>query len=151
MAVTASVAAAIWSLLNKDGERKLLFMCVLCGELVLNVHWTDQPIHDREFSKTVVVGELQRDRMRDRLRRVYYTNRILSFHGLTLRDWNGSKYLLSDRKGSQVVVNDLGDMWPAAQKMTNNRLDPLDPELLEFLPKSGRNKYARTENHRHAQ
>ena len=42
-------------------------MCVLCGELVMNVHWTDQPIHDKEYSSTVVVGSTQRKRLRDRI------------------------------------------------------------------------------------
>jgi hypothetical protein len=109
-------------------------MCILCGELVLNVHWTDQPTHDKEFSKRIVVGELQRDRMRDRLRRTRYVNSILSFYGLEFRDWNGSKYLLTDKKGNQKVIHDLGDLWPEAQKMSNNCLDPLDPKLLAYMP-----------------
>ncbi|GHU28968.1 hypothetical protein AGMMS50256_12630 [Betaproteobacteria bacterium] len=108
-------------------------MCILCGELVMHVHWTDQKTHDREYSNTVVVGELQRDRMRDRLRRVRYVNQILSFYGLNFKDWNGSRYLLSDRKGRQEVVGDLGALWPEAQKMSGNRIDPLDPELLAYL------------------
>jgi hypothetical protein len=99
----------------------------------MHVHWTDQKAHDREYSNTVVVGELQRDRMRDRLRRVRYANQILSFYGLNLKDWNGSRYVLSDRKGSQEVVGDLGVMWPEAQKMSGNRIDPLASELLAYL------------------
>lgn len=118
-------------------------MCVLCGELVMNVHWTDQPIHDKEYSNTVVVGELQRDRMRDRMRRAYYVNRILSFYGLSFSDWCGSRYVLADKKGRQEIVVDLGDMWPKAQKMTNNRLDPLDPKLLAYLPTLGPNSYGK--------
>lgn len=115
----------------------------------MHVHWTDQGSHDKEFSNTIIVGELQRDRMRDRLRRVYYLNRILSFYGLNLADWNGSKYLLADKKGNQQIVNDLGDLWPAAQKMASNRLDPLDPGLLSYLPSKGPNNYAghRAKNH----
>ncbi|MDR3255339.1 MAG: hypothetical protein LBT31_07205 [Synergistaceae bacterium] len=108
-------------------------MCILCGELVINVHWTDQKNHDREYGNIVVAGESQRDRVRDRLRRVSFVNRILSFYGLDLRDWGGSKYILSDKKGSSKVVNDLGDMWQEAQKLTDNRLDPLDPGLLSHL------------------
>ncbi len=109
-------------------------MCILCGELVMNVHWTDQPTHDKEFKRTVVVGELQRDRMRDRLRRAFYVNQILSYYGLSLKDWGGSRYILADKKGRQEIVNDLGDMWPKAQQMANGRLDPLDPGLLAYLP-----------------
>lgn len=118
-------------------------MCVLCGELVMHVHWIDQPIHDKEFSNTIVAGELQRDRMRDRLRRVYYCNRILSYYGLNLMDWQGSKYMLADKKGKQIIVNDLGDMWTEAQKMTNKCIDPLDSELLIYLPTLGENSYGK--------
>lgn len=116
-------------------------MCILCGELVMNVHWTDQQTHDKVYGDTVVVGSLQRDRMRDRLRRVYYANRILSFYGLRLDDWNGSKYILADKKGVQKIVHDLGGIWIEAQKMTGGRLDPLDPKLIEYLPTLGENCY----------
>lgn len=108
-------------------------MCVLCGELVMNIHWTDQPIHDKEYNTTVVVGSTQRERLRDRIRRSYYVNSILTFYGLSFRDWQGSKYILADKKGGQKVVNDLGDMWPEAKKMANYSLDPLDPQLLAYL------------------
>jgi len=118
-------------------------MCVLCGELVMNVHWTDQPIHDKEFSNTVVVGNLQRDRMRDRHRRVYYVNRVMSFYGLKFADWCGSQYMLSDLKGRQTLVGDVGDLWTKAEKMLGYRPDPLDPKLLEYLPTLGANNYAR--------
>jgi hypothetical protein len=103
--------------------------------LITHVHWTDQKAHDREYagSKTVVAGEFQRERMRDRLRRVGYANKILSFYGLSMKDWNGSKYTLSDRKGTQKVINDLGELWPEARKMAGRRIDPLDPGLLNYL------------------
>ncbi|MDR3254471.1 MAG: hypothetical protein LBT31_02745 [Synergistaceae bacterium] len=107
-------------------------MCVLCGELVLNVHWTDQKAHDLEYG-AAGGGEVQRNRRRDRIRRVQYANNILSFYGLNLADWNGSKYILSDKKGNQKIVGDLGEMWPEAQKACGRGLDPLDPALLEYL------------------
>ncbi len=110
-------------------------MCVLCGELVMKVHWTDQKTHNQEFSSTAIVGESQRTRMRSRLKRVRFTNQILSYYGPKLHDWDGSKYILSDRKGCSIVVQDLGDMWPAAEKLTHCKLDPLDDSLLDFLLK----------------
>jgi hypothetical protein len=85
--------------------------------------------------------------MRDRLRRVRYANRILSFYRLNLKDWNGSRYVLSDKKGCQEVVSDLGNMWPEAQKMSGNRIDPLAPELLAYLEKHGN---AHDHKHEHA-
>lgn len=109
-------------------------MCILCGELIMHVHWTDQLAHEDEFNPTVVVGENQRELRRSRLKRVRYANEILSYYGLSLSDWNGSKYLLSDKKGKTEVIHDLGTMWPAADKLINGKVDPLDPRFLESMP-----------------
>ena len=84
-------------------------MCILCGELIMHVHWTDRPAHDRSAGRTVVAGEGQRDRMRQRLRRTALANQILGFYGLSLRDWCGSRYLLADKKGNTRIIYDLGD------------------------------------------
>lgn len=107
-------------------------MCVLCGELIMNVHWTDQPFHDAEYGQRerVVAGEGQRDRRRMRLRRVAVADRVLRYYGLSIRDWNGSKYVLADRKGNSRIVSDLGDMWNTAAQMCRRTLDPLDPDFL---------------------
>jgi hypothetical protein len=107
-------------------------MCVLCGEFVMQVHWTDRKFDGND--STVVVGDTQlRSRQRDRLHRTRLANQILRHYGLKLEDWSGSKYLLSDRKGSSEVVHDLGSLWPAAEKMVRSRLDPLDPSFIETL------------------
>jgi len=110
-------------------------MCVLCGELIMNVHWTDQPLHDTEYRRKtrIVAGESQRQRRRLRIKRVAVANKILAFYGLKLSDWNGSKYILSDKKGGMSVVNSLGDMWQTASKMCHKTLDPLDPKFLQSL------------------
>jgi len=100
----------------------------------MNVHWTDQKGHDMEYGGDGVIGDVLRDRRRDRLKRADYANRILSFYGLKLADWNGIKYILSDKKGNQKVIGDLGELWPEAQKLCGNQIDPLDPGLLAYLP-----------------
>lgn len=105
-------------------------MCVLCGEFIMQVHWTDQTSDD---SDTVRVGEKQRDRQRTRIERVNLCNQIFTHFGLKLEDWNGSKYILKDRKGTTEVVHDLGTLWTSAEKMLNHPIDPLDPKLLEKL------------------
>ena len=79
-------------------------MCVLCGELIMHVHWTDQPAHDVEFKRTVTAGEGQRDRMRLRLKRVRLSDKILGYYGLSIRDWCGSRYMLADKKGNSKIV-----------------------------------------------
>lgn len=110
-------------------------MCILCGEMIMTVHWTDQPVHDANYRsrKKIVAGEGQRERMRLRLRRVAIANQILSYYGLALKDWSGSKYMLFDKKGTSVVINDLGGMWKAASDLAHQDLDPLDPVFLKAL------------------
>ena len=110
-------------------------MCILCGEMIMTVHWTDQPVHDANYrSKTkIVAGENQRERMRLRLRRVAVANKILSYYGLTLKEWNGSRYMLFDKKGASRVIYDLGGMWKAASEMAHRDLDPLDPDFPKAL------------------
>ena len=103
-------------------------MCVLCGEFIMNVHWTDQTSDD---SDTVRVGEKQRDRKRTRLERVHLCNQIFTHYGLKLEDWNGRKYIVRDRKGHSEVVHDLGSLWATAENMLHRPIDPLDPKLLE--------------------
>lgn len=115
--------------------REVYEMCILCGEMIMTVHWTDQPVHDANYrSKTkIVAGENQRERMRLRLRRVAVANKILSYYGLTLKEWNGSRYMLFDKKGASRVIYDLGGMWKAASEMAHRDLDPLDPDFLKAL------------------
>jgi hypothetical protein len=54
-------------------------------------------------------------------------------YGLRLNDWNGSKYILSDKKGRSLIVQDLGSLWPAVEKLLGRPIDPLDPSLHDAL------------------
>lgn len=105
-------------------------MCVLCGELIMNAHWTDQAKLSGGMTD-------QRQRRRSRLKRAEFANRILSHYGLSLSDWNGAKYTLADKKGGSVLVQDLGDLWPAVQKFTGKIPDPLDARLLCHMASGG--------------
>jgi len=105
-------------------------MCVLCGELVMKVHWTDQKIHDKEVDPFVRVGESQRIRVRSRIQRAKFTTRILEYYGLRLSDWNGSRYVLSDKKGNTLVIKE-------AQKLVRTKMDPLDSALLKSIASMG--------------
>ena len=111
-------------------------MCVLCGQdFVAQVHWTDRHLEDR--ARTAAPGSdpvaFQGDRRRDRAHRVVLTNEVLRHYGLKIDDWGGSKYVVRDRKGRSEIVQDLGSLWPAAEKLAGKPLDPLDPALRESL------------------
>ena len=90
-------------------------MCALCGVLSTS-HWAERDSGRRE-----------------RVFRVRLLNRVLSHFGLELGDWGGRVYVLRDRKGKAVVVDDLGGLWTAAEALAGQPPDPLDPGLVAAL------------------
>jgi hypothetical protein len=101
-------------------------MCSLCGVLGGNEHWADAVARPGVFTRNVE----RIDRRRERARRIAAANRILSAYALTLSDWQGSSYVLASRTGKTEVVEDLGHLWSAAERMIGRACDPLDPELI---------------------
>ncbi|WP_367746937.1 hypothetical protein [Helicobacter pylori] len=115
-------------------------MCVLCGELISSFHWTDENYGTngsdenlREPNALISTNENARERKRARLKRVRLLNQILAFYGLKINDWQGTKFVLCDKKGQSVIVNDLGDLWDKAQNLAKKEMDALDSHLLAFL------------------
>jgi hypothetical protein len=93
-------------------------MCSLCGVLG-QPHWAE-------------AGSSRRVR----IERVRLVRRILDQFGLSLDDWSGSVYIVRDRKGGTEVVNDLGGLWAAAERLAGRPLDPLDPALVAALARA---------------
>ncbi|KHL80659.1 hypothetical protein [Helicobacter pylori] len=117
-------------------------MCVLCGELISSFHWSDENYGSdsyeideglKEQNALISTNENARERKRARLKRVGLLNQILAFYGLKINDWQGAKFVLCDKKGQSVIVNDLGDLWGKAQKLAKKEMDALDSNLLAFL------------------
>ncbi|EMH38635.1 hypothetical protein HMPREF1425_00063 [Helicobacter pylori GAM71Ai] len=120
-------------------------MCVLCGELISSFHWTDGNYETdgsdnygsdenlRGSNAVISANENARERKRARLKRVGLLNQILAFYGLKIDDWQGAKFVLHDKKGQSVIVNDLGDLWGKAQNLAKKEMDALDSNLLAFL------------------
>ncbi|ALM80414.1 hypothetical protein APV63_01555 [Helicobacter pylori] len=117
-------------------------MCVLCGELISSFHWSDENYGSdsyeideglKEPNAFISANENARERKRARLKRVRLLNQILAFYGLKINDWQGAKFVLCDKKGQSVIVNDLGDLWGKAQKLAKKEMDALDSNLLVFL------------------
>ena len=90
-------------------------MCALCGVLMTS-HWAERGGGRRE-----------------RVLRVRMLNRVLRHFGLELDDWGGAIYVLRDRKGQATVVEDVGALWIAAERLAGRRLDPLDADLVRAL------------------
>ncbi|WP_187928614.1 hypothetical protein [Helicobacter pylori] len=117
-------------------------MCVLCGELISSFHWSDENYGSDSYgidenlkgpNALISANENARERKRARLKRVRLLNQILAFYGLKINDWQGAKFVLCDKKGQSVIVNDLGDLWGKAQKLAKKKMDALDSNLLAFL------------------
>jgi hypothetical protein len=109
-------------------------MCVLCWQFLGEGHWTEQVFEAEGNAAPGTVGSTrERARRRDRYQRTRILNQILRHYGLRLDDWHSRSYVLSDRKGSTVLVRDLGEIWPAAQQLARRRLDPLEPQFLAAL------------------
>ncbi len=117
-------------------------MCVLCGELISSFHWTDRTYGSDSYgidenlkgqNALISANENARERKRARLKRVRLLNQILAFYGLKINDWQGTKFVLHDKKGQSVMVNDLGDLWDKAQNLAKKKMDVLDSHLLAFL------------------
>ncbi|EMH02745.1 hypothetical protein [Helicobacter pylori] len=123
-------------------------MCVLCGELISSFHWADgnyetdgtdgsdsygSDANLRGPNAVISTNENARERKRARLKRVGLLNQILAFYGLKIDDWQGAKFVLRDKKGQSVIVNDLGDLWGKAQNLAKKKMDALDSNLLAFL------------------
>jgi hypothetical protein len=110
-------------------------MCILCGEFVTRIHWTEKHAEDKTRASidAEAKDENRRNRRRERARRAAVTNEVLRFYGLRVSDWSGTKYVLRDGKGRSELVQDLGSLWPVAQKLAGRPLDPLDPTLQAAL------------------
>ena len=55
---------------------------------------------------------------------------MLAYYGLTLSDWQASSFVLSTATGKTELVEDLGHLWAAAEKLLGRPCDPLDPDLI---------------------
>jgi hypothetical protein len=72
-------------------------------------------------------------RRRGRARQVALANAALGHYGLTLNDWQGSAFIVSNRTGASQVVDHFGAVWPAAEALAKRPCDPLDAGLLAGL------------------
>lgn len=104
-------------------------MCGLCGILGGTGHWTESQAAPEAFAGREQVHTITRER----LDRSALVNRVLHHYRLSLKPWSGSSYVLRGGTGKTVLVENLSQMWAAAEKMTGLALDPLDETLLRDL------------------
>jgi hypothetical protein len=108
-------------------------MCALCGVLGSSLHWTDAAARPGLFTRNIDGVQ----RRRERAHRIACASRVLGVYGLTLSDWQASSFILSTATGKTELVDDLGHLWAAAERLLGHPCDPLDPDLIIRLEASG--------------
>ena len=80
-------------------------------------HWTDQS------------GARCSDLAAERQHRVRVANEVLGVYGLRCAEWQG-RFTVSGGTGRSLVVDHVGALWPAAEKLAGRPIDPLDPTVI---------------------
>ncbi|HYM04265.1 MAG TPA: hypothetical protein VET85_15030 [Stellaceae bacterium] len=104
-------------------------MCALCGVLGGNGHWSDSASAPAAFAGR---SEPQ-TRLRERQARTRLLNTVLKPYGVVVKDWSGNAYLLSSLTGRTEIVDTLGALWGAAERLSGRLCDPLDEKILGIL------------------
>lgn len=110
-------------------------MCILCGEFVMNIHWTDSSHLENHQSSDIIAGEFQRERKRSRIHQAKLANQISQQYGLSLKEWQSSKFILTNNKGKSEIIHDNGQLWSAAESILGYAIDPLSPDCMNKLTK----------------
>ena len=103
-------------------------MCGLCGVLGGRGHWTDSARHASAFP-----NRAETTRRAERQHRTRLANAVLGHYGLGLSDWTGASYVLATRTGRTALVDNMTELWAAAENLTGQSCDPLDEALLARL------------------
>jgi hypothetical protein len=104
-------------------------MCALCGVFGGNGHWSDSASAPAAFAGR---SEPQ-TRLRERQTRVRILNAVLKEQGVVVNDWSGNAYLLTGSTGRTAMVETIGEIWRAAERISGRICDPLDERYLTTL------------------
>ncbi len=69
----------------------------------------------------------------ERGRRVALLNAVLQQYGLSIADWGGNSYVMSNTAGHSANMYTLGGIWADADRLSDTPCDPLEPELIARL------------------
>ena len=107
-------------------------MCSLCGVLGGQAHWAESTRHAEAFAERVELHT----RRRERQEQTRLANAVLKHYGLTLSDWSGASFVLKSATGRSQIVQNLGEVWIAAEALCSRACDPLADDLLQRLERA---------------
>jgi hypothetical protein len=104
-------------------------MCALCGVLGGAEHWTEATARPGVFTHNTDTVS----RRRERISQVAAANRVLKYYRVSLADWQGTAFVLSTATGKTEIVDNLGHLWPAVERLAGKPCDPLGAELITAM------------------
>jgi hypothetical protein len=104
-------------------------MCALCGVLGGAEHWTAAVARPGVFARNTDAAS----RRRERTSQVAAANRVLKHYRVDLADWQGAAFVLASATGKTEIVDNLGHLWTAVERLTGKPCDPLDAELITIM------------------
>ena len=104
-------------------------MCALCGVLGGAEHWTAAVVRPGVFTRNTDAAS----RRRERISQVAAANRVLKHYRMRLADWQGTAFVLSGATGKTEIIDNLGHLWTAAERLTGKPCDPLDAKLITAM------------------
>jgi hypothetical protein len=117
--------------LSRRKRAKGRSVCALCGVFGGKGHWSDSTSAPDVFASRTE----PQTRLRERQTRTRLINVILKHYGVTVKDWSGSSYLLTTLTGRTAIVDTVGELWAAAERLSGRTVDPLDDAYLATLEK----------------
>jgi hypothetical protein len=104
-------------------------MCALCGVLGGAEHWTAAAARPGIFTPNTDAASGRRER----IGQVTAANAVLKHYRVSLADWQGTAFILSTATGKTEIVDNLGHLWAAAERLTGRLCDPLDAALITAM------------------
>lgn len=104
-----------------------MIMCVLCGALKTSFHWSEIK-NDESMCE---IAAYTRELTRSRYLKISILNEILKHYMLEINVWQGESFLLSDKKGNTLIINDLTSLWKSVEKL-GVKIDPLSDSFLSI-------------------
>ena len=104
-------------------------MCALCGVLGGAEHWTAAAARPGVFTRNTDAAS----RRRERTNQLAAANRVLRHYSVSVVDWHGTAFVLSTATGKTEIVDNLGHLWTAVERLTGKLCDALDAELITVM------------------
>ena len=100
-------------------------MCEVCAIFGAGEHWSD---FGRLRNERFPFDDIQHYRD-ERKRRIGLINVVLTPLKVTCEDWDGEALMLFDKAGRSKLAPTLNDVWPAAEALSDQLIDLLDPSF----------------------